>query len=338
MEYEYLDYDQCFQRLFEKQYEYDKQIMEIKKSQNLSHNYQEKLYILQQNLEGEKNKNNELKNDVTINKITIVELMNVISTHKKELKKQSEEIIELKNSIDDIGKLNKELSQELKEGYSYFNELFEILTKVQTEYKVELTKHHSNIKKLNIKILDYKSENEEKMNDILYQITESSPFEQVIKMRNYLIKYLEISIYNEVELFDTLSKNGLFPITFDGNINDFKHPDKVLISKYINIENDEFFEYNEKIIKCKNDEMSCLTELIPRSRYIQLRYINRCYTIEKIDKSSIYKTIFQRVDDNVFLQLIEAKEEIIELEDIILDSLERFEFMKKNIDKNTKIF
>ena len=202
----------------------------------------------------------------------------------------------------------------------------------------------------------------------LKEIKNNLHFSYVISSYKYHIDYLKDIVKLEIDLFTKLINNNILPINFitpQGNDNDLgqywhvtkhfmnKDDNKEKLKKYFNVNdimnnkysfdltnyicfnNTKFIDFSGRFIHNYYEKNTHNKYSIP---IIYGRGNFGCNAETKISYNKIYKNNFYKslynekneliIDNNDFIKMIEMKEDIDEMEEMILDCLERYEFMK----------
>ena len=197
------------------------------------------------------------------------------------------------------------------------------------------------------------------------EIKNNLHFSYVISSYNYHICYLKDIVKLEIDLFTKLINNNILPINFitpQGNnkgqyiniTSHFKYKDdnKYKLNKYLNDNDITNNKYNFNIASyvCFNKiKFTDVLSQYPHNHFYEKK-INNKYAVpyfyshshligeiniqhKIISKNNFYKTLYNEkneliIENNDFIKMIEMKEDIEEMEEMIFDSLERYEFMK----------
>lgn len=292
--------------------------------------------------------------ELNMNKKSINNLNNIVITQRNEIE-------ELKNEIEDLKKenlknINKKINaKELKE------EIKKEIKRRQNENIVNKFDNLNKISNLNVKV------EENIINDIieLKELKNNLHFSYIISNYTYHINYLRDIVKLEIDLFGELINNNILPINFIrtvGNVNatpvikyitdnstskdeliKYLNDNDIINNKY-NFTLEPYIWINDKKAKdvfghfptCKKNTHNKYAI----KKTISSKYVNT-NTTYIIPKNTYYHHLYDdnnniKLKDNDFLKMLEMKEDTDELEELILNSLERYEFMKNLKTLSTK--
>jgi len=299
--------------------------------------------------------NNKLKNIIEIDiKKETEELKNEVEDFKKSNEKERKELEEYQNAneldIDCIDKRVTKIEKDIKNININNNEIYE------------------NIANLNIEVKENIKINSKTNNEIieLKEIKNNLHFSHLICSYNYHISYLKDIVKLEIDLFAKLINNNILPINFitpqgPNNIQcAVKYgiencTNKYLIYKYLQDDDkcdyimDNKYNFNLTDYICINNiKIKDLGKFNPyrKNNINNYKYDNLFFQAPEIkiqhnliSKNTFYKSLYNNddeliIENNDFFKMIEMKEDIEEMEEIILDCLARYEFMK-TLKRNT---
>jgi len=266
--------------------------------------------------------------------------------------------IEVKENIEKYNKLRNKI---LKENIEKNNEIIILKQIIQNIQENEMKYIYENISNLNIEVKENKELNNNTNNEIiqLKEIKNNLQFSYIISSYNYHISYLKDIVKLEIDLFTKLINNNILPINFitpqgpcdiqcavKYAIGNFTN--KYDLNKYLNDNDIMDNKYNFNLpdyISINNIKIKDLGQINPYKKNTHNKYAIpygmfkgiKCFKIEIqhniISKNNFYKSLYNEkneliIENNDFIKMIEMKEDIDEMEEMILDCLERYEFMK----------
>ena len=267
--------------------------------------------------------------------------------------------IHLKENIEKYNKLRNKI---VKENIEKNNEIIVLKETIKNIQEKEIDYIYDNIANLNVEVEENIKINNNINNEIfeLKEIKNNLQFSYVISSYNYHICYLKDIVKLEIDLFTKLINNNILPINFitpqgPNNIQCAvkyaidNFTDKYELNKYLNdndiIDNKYNFNLTE-YISINNIKLKDLGKLNPHKKNTNNKYAlqffqgGHSYKASEINiqhkiisKNNFYKTLYNEkneliIENNDFIKMIEMKEDIEEMEEMILYSLDRYEFMK----------
>ena len=273
------------------------------------------------------------------------------------------EIEKIEIEINEKNKFVEEENNEINNEIILLKETIQNIQENEIEYIYENIANLNIEVKENIKI-NSKTNNEIIE---LKEIKNNLHFSNLICSYNYHISYLKDIVKLEIDLFTKLINNNILPINFitpQGNNNDvgqyihitshFKYKDdnKYKLNKYLNDNDITNNKYNFNIASYVCFNKIKFTDVLSGygNNYFYEKNINNKYAVpyfysrshlkgeiniqhKIISKNNFYKTLYNEkneliIENNDFIKMIEMKEDIEEMEEMILDCLERYKFMK----------
>ena len=348
---EYKDYNEedidCIDKRVERIEKYNKlRNVEVEENIKINNNINNEIIVLKEIIQ------NIQKNEIETNernKIFQEETNKNISNFNIHLKENIEKYNKLRNKI-------------VKENIEKNNEIIVLKETIKNIQEKEIDYIYDNIANLNVEVEENIKINNNINNEIfeLKEIKNNLHFSYVISSYNYHICYLKDIVKLEIDLFTKLINNNILPINFitpqgPNNIQCAvkyaidNFTDKYELNKYLNdndiIDNKYNFNLTE-YISINNIKLKDLGKLNPHKKNTNNKYalqffqgghsykgseINIQHKI--ISKNNFYKTLYNEkneliIENNDFIKMIEMKEDIEEMEEMILDCLERYKFMK----------
>ena len=334
----------------------------VNKKENLKQ-INEKIYSCRiENLEFIDERINEIINNLNVETEEIKEEI------KEGIEELKNEIEYLNNNFADLNiEIKEEIKEETNKITKHDNEIIILKQIIQNIQENEIKYIYENIYNLNIEVKE-NSKTAKQDNEIieLKEIKNNLHFSYLICSYNYHISYLKDIVKLEIDLFTKLINNNILPINFitlQGNDNDVgqyvnvvshfmnKDDNKEKLKKYFNVNDIKNNKYTFDLANyiCFNGtKFKNLTGRFIHNYYgknTHNKYAIPCFCANGnmrgeikiqhkiISKNHFYKSLYNVkneliIENNDFIKMIEMKEDIDEMEEIILDCLERYEFMK----------
>jgi hypothetical protein len=274
--------------------------------------------------------------------------------------------IEVKENIEKYNKLRNKILKENIEKNNEIIILKQIIQNIQENEMKYIYENISNLN-IEVKENKELNNNTNNEIIQLKEIKNNLQFSYIISSYNYHISYLKDIVKLEIDLFTKLINNNILPINFitpQGNDNDLgqywhvtkhfmnKHDNKEKLKKYFNVNdimnnkysfdltsyicfnNTKFIDFSGRFIHNyyrKNTHNKYAIPFIYGGTSYKGSEIKIQHNI--ISKNNFYKCLYNEkneliIENNDFIKMIENKEDIDEMEEMILDCLERYEFMK----------
>jgi hypothetical protein len=274
--------------------------------------------------------------------------------------------IEVKENIEKYNKLRNKILKENIEKNNEIIILKQIIQNIQENEMKYIYENISNLN-IEVKENKELNNNTNNEIIQLKEIKNNLQFSYIISSYNYHISYLKDIVKLEIDLFTKLINNNILPINFitpQGNDNDLgqywhvtkhfmnKHDNKEKLKKYFNVNdimnnkysfdltnyicfnNTKFIDFSGRFIHNyyrKNTHNKYAIPFIYGGTSYKGSEIKIQHNI--ISKNNFYKSLYNEkneliIENNDFIKMIEMKEDIDEMEEMILDCLERYEFMK----------
>jgi hypothetical protein len=360
MDYEDFTYEEFFNKIFN---EININKKSINKLNDIVINQKKEIEELKNEIEDLKKYNivNKKENLKQINE-------KIYSCKIENLQFIDERINEIINNLNvETEEIKEEIKEETNKITKHDNEIIILKQMIQNIQENEIKYIYENIYNLNIEVKE-NSKTAKQDNEIieLKEIKNNLHFSYLICSYNYHNSYLKDIVKLEIDLFTKLINNNILPINFitlHGNDNDVgqyvnvvshfmnKDNNKEKLKKYFNVNDIKNNKYTFDLANyiCFNGtKLKNLTGRFIHNYYgknTHNKYAIPCFCAHGnmrgeikiqhkiISKNHFYKSLYNVkneliIENNDFIKMIEMKEDIDEMEEIILDCFERYEFMK----------